>query len=367
VVPLDSDKGTTANMSNEKSNENIPTYGYKNLAGYVILGDKSATLLLYFLCWAARGKTTGAYKTGESDHSQYAIQSQTGLNRKTIRKATAMLKDLGLITCKARGKRDNLLYWVNYGKLAERAEAGKRTLSERCESKWTGGEGSLVPIKLGKTAPRGRVTGTHEVGQIAPTGRVKQPRGEGSLVPTNYESTMNQQMNLTSAGTPETSGSIFSGIEAPSDKVSPAPAPTPDSGSRVKAPSEARKDKSVDTALEAKLKELVALRDNTSDSATRSELTSQIQECRTAIYDATQEAIKKTRPAPAAKPERDYKSVAGMNRTILELETRMKKLENDTRSNPNSSAYKTAIAEVPICKKALEYTRTALSREQALS
>jgi hypothetical protein len=170
----------------DASNKKIPAYGYKNLVGYVILGDRYATLLLYFLCWAARCKTTGAYKTGESDHSQYAIQSQTGLNRKTIRKATAMLKDLGLITCKARGKRANLLYWVNYGKLVELSEEGKRTLSERRESKWTGGEvGSLVPIKLGKTAPRGRVTGTHEVGQIAPTGRVKQPRGEGSLVPTN--------------------------------------------------------------------------------------------------------------------------------------------------------------------------------------
>jgi hypothetical protein len=173
-------------------------------------------------------------------------------------------------------------------------------------------------------------------------------------------------MNLTSAGAPEISGSILE-VEVPSGQCNPkaTPTPTPISGIRAEAPPGQRKDKAM-TQLEAKLKELVALRDNTSDTATRSELISQIQECRTAIYDATQEARKKTRPAPAAKPERDYKSVAGMNRTILELETRMKKLENDTKSNPNSAAYKTAIAEVPICKKALEYTQAALASKQAL-
>jgi hypothetical protein len=88
------------------------------------LHDASAYRLLNFLCLCADNKT------GESHHGYSSIEYVTGLSEKTIRRATAMLVDMGLLSCKVHGSQQNTnLYKVDYDALlalAEKSQAGRR-------------------------------------------------------------------------------------------------------------------------------------------------------------------------------------------------------------------------------------------------
>jgi Helix-turn-helix domain len=83
------------------------------------LGNPSAQFLLMFLCHAANNKT------GASWHSLMSIGYNTGLNEKTIRKATKMLEQVGVISCEINRHQSSKRYIVNHDKLLELAEKGQ--------------------------------------------------------------------------------------------------------------------------------------------------------------------------------------------------------------------------------------------------
>jgi hypothetical protein len=113
----------------DKRDKKTSAFRFIKPSGNVVLEDSSAHHLLMFLCWAANADT------GTSWHSQASIKSRTGMDARTVRKATARLGQLGLIDRQSQGKGVNLRYAVNHDKLVELAEAGKTLCAERRKSK----------------------------------------------------------------------------------------------------------------------------------------------------------------------------------------------------------------------------------------
>jgi DNA-binding MarR family transcriptional regulator len=137
----------------------------------VVLEDSSAHHLLTFLCLAANSNT------GLSWHSQASIKSHTGIDPRTVRKATRTLEKLGLITCESQGQKINLQYTVNHAKLVELAEAGKALCAERRKSKQASdSDRTHMSHALGHTCPTASAQNCPTaLGQSCPTNRVIEP------------------------------------------------------------------------------------------------------------------------------------------------------------------------------------------------
>ena|ERR1039457_265490 len=178
----------------DTSDKKISAFRFIKPVGNVVLEDSSAHHLLMFLCWAANSHT------GTSWHSQYSVNSRTGMDRKTVRKATRTLESFGLITCESQGKKANLLYTVNFDKLMELAEVGKKLCAERRKLKQAGdSDRGNLPHARGNLVHDTRGNLVHQLEEKAPSNLV-----------TNHEVLTTKEPD---AGASKSSGSI-SGIEA---------------------------------------------------------------------------------------------------------------------------------------------------------
>ena len=117
----------------DTSDEKNTGFRFDKLLMHVVLDSSSAAHhLLTYLFLAARNDS------GTSYHSQLSLSLHTGMEVKTIRRATNELKDLGLIACEYQGRGHNILYTVHHAKLVEVAEAGKTRCAERSKVKQAG-------------------------------------------------------------------------------------------------------------------------------------------------------------------------------------------------------------------------------------